>query len=333
MTRHFHKSAPAFTLVELLVVITILAVLMALLLPVFGTARDRANSTVCQNNLRQLYAIAATYVGDSNGALPAELPTQNIPTSGGLTNVDCYPIPYNVWMGHFRVYLAPVSGGYYGLTNTTLNPDGQIPFEIRTANNPPTANPTCHNIWYRDMGPIRNNPFFCPSTYGPYNANATNGIPPGAQWISAHATVGSVGHYGSTFSDYAMNAALEGTGSGGNPPICNMADTPSPAQTILLTESYFQNMIGRAYNYYGYPSGYCCNTCIYSPNGGTFFAPRHEKYNRVNVACVDGHIASPRYNPDAVPTSYDIAPDPWCPATALCGACNSVKYSLYIQPR
>ncbi|MCE9553480.1 MAG: DUF1559 domain-containing protein, partial [Planctomycetes bacterium] len=44
----------AFTLVELLVVITIIVILMALLLPTIGAVREQARSTQCKNNLRQI---------------------------------------------------------------------------------------------------------------------------------------------------------------------------------------------------------------------------------------------------------------------------------------
>jgi prepilin-type N-terminal cleavage/methylation domain-containing protein len=57
----------AFTLVELLVVVAIIAVLIALLLPVANRARSQALNQVCKNNLRQIGAGILMYVNDNRG--------------------------------------------------------------------------------------------------------------------------------------------------------------------------------------------------------------------------------------------------------------------------
>ena len=56
----------AFTLVELLVVIAVLAILASLLLPVFSSARRKTRQAHCLNNVRQLVLTSFVYVGDND---------------------------------------------------------------------------------------------------------------------------------------------------------------------------------------------------------------------------------------------------------------------------
>ena len=62
--------ACGFTLVELLVVISIIAVLAAMLLPTINLVRTAATTTKCVSNIRQLALGAVAFSGDNEGALP-----------------------------------------------------------------------------------------------------------------------------------------------------------------------------------------------------------------------------------------------------------------------
>jgi prepilin-type N-terminal cleavage/methylation domain-containing protein/prepilin-type processing-associated H-X9-DG protein len=62
-------SARAFTLVELLVVISIIALLVSVLLPALGSARGQARRTICMGNQRQLGIQQGVYTSDYNGCL------------------------------------------------------------------------------------------------------------------------------------------------------------------------------------------------------------------------------------------------------------------------
>jgi prepilin-type N-terminal cleavage/methylation domain-containing protein/prepilin-type processing-associated H-X9-DG protein len=60
----------AFTLVELLIVIAVIAILAAILLPTLERAKGRGQRIACANNLKQLQAGWHLYVGDNHGKMP-----------------------------------------------------------------------------------------------------------------------------------------------------------------------------------------------------------------------------------------------------------------------
>ena len=59
-----------FTLIELLVVIAIIAILAAILFPVFARAREKARQTACLSNLKQLGTAISMYASDNDGQMP-----------------------------------------------------------------------------------------------------------------------------------------------------------------------------------------------------------------------------------------------------------------------
>src|SRR5437868_6204128 len=59
-----------FTLIELLVVIAIIAILAAILFPVFAQAREKARQTSCLSNLKQLSHAMLMYAGDYDELFP-----------------------------------------------------------------------------------------------------------------------------------------------------------------------------------------------------------------------------------------------------------------------
>lgn len=87
-----------FTLIELLVVVAILAILAALLSPSLKVARDRARSTQCVNNLRQVYFAYLQYTQDYDGRIPKSH------ADYGMKNQY---LPYDVYCGQTRYVGAP----------------------------------------------------------------------------------------------------------------------------------------------------------------------------------------------------------------------------------
>jgi prepilin-type N-terminal cleavage/methylation domain-containing protein len=63
-------SRSGFTLIELLVVIAIIAILAAILFPVFAKAREKARQITCGSNLRNLGAATLMYTQDYDETFP-----------------------------------------------------------------------------------------------------------------------------------------------------------------------------------------------------------------------------------------------------------------------
>jgi prepilin-type N-terminal cleavage/methylation domain-containing protein/prepilin-type processing-associated H-X9-DG protein len=69
MSPRFLSRRLAFTLVELLVVIGIIALLLAILLPALNKAREAANKTKCMSNMKQVMTALMSYCNDNRGYL------------------------------------------------------------------------------------------------------------------------------------------------------------------------------------------------------------------------------------------------------------------------
>jgi len=112
----------AFTLIELLVVIAIIAILAAILFPVFAAAREKARQTSCASNMKQLGLGMIQYVQDYDEVL--------VPTSfnwGASGNWTTFIYPYIKSTG---VYNCPDDPGVSGQTPWTLSSTGYPSYQI-----------------------------------------------------------------------------------------------------------------------------------------------------------------------------------------------------------
>ena len=80
-----------FTLIELLVVIAIIAILAAILFPVFAQAREKARQTACLSNTKQIGTALMMYIQDYDSTYPLPL-FDNAPTPGRIYRFRRYAI-------------------------------------------------------------------------------------------------------------------------------------------------------------------------------------------------------------------------------------------------
>jgi prepilin-type N-terminal cleavage/methylation domain-containing protein len=151
----------AFTLVELLVVVAIVALLAAMLLPALSRAREYAYFTRCKSNQRQIAIGLLVYAGDNKGRLPEgynRCTGQNNWSkwrkTGGWT-----PLTYSGYAGkHFvvQMYSGPLKGGekWEGGTSNWLCgrprlPGKYLPLEVLWC---PVVKTRDWNYWVFDVG-------------------------------------------------------------------------------------------------------------------------------------------------------------------------------------
>ena len=94
-----------FTLIELLVVIAIIAVLAAILFPVFARAREKARQTTCSSNQRQIMVAVSMYAQDHNDTLMPNISTEAWSSRLTITPDICYcPTKGNAGSGNLTNY-------------------------------------------------------------------------------------------------------------------------------------------------------------------------------------------------------------------------------------
>ena len=129
------SSQIGFTLVELLVVISIIAVLMALLLSAVQNSRESARRTHCKNNMKQL-GIALHAYAETHSLLPPGVGGTSVSNGERLSGI-VFLVPYleqnALWK---RIKQAPFQGGPPNVVGFP-NPPADLPILLCPSNSLP----------------------------------------------------------------------------------------------------------------------------------------------------------------------------------------------------
>ena len=112
-----------FTLIELLVVIAIIAILAAILFPVFAQAREKARSISCLSNMKQIGTAAMMYVQDYDERFPSDAGVAR-PACAAALDGDWGK---DFWMFHFFPYIKQRAGNIQNKGASVYNcPSGSV---------------------------------------------------------------------------------------------------------------------------------------------------------------------------------------------------------------
>jgi prepilin-type N-terminal cleavage/methylation domain-containing protein len=121
---HSRRGYRGFTLIEMLVTISIIALLVALLMPVISNARNVAFKAKCGSNMRQLGVYVAMYEHDFRVIMPWFLTDPNFPSYSP-------PSYWHGWGGHHLLFMAGYMPGGYMLSGN--DSDSKV-VEMRSRN-------------------------------------------------------------------------------------------------------------------------------------------------------------------------------------------------------
>ncbi len=197
----------AFTLIELLVVIAIIAILAAILFPVFAQAKEAAKKTVCLSNLKELGLAFQLYGGDADDTFPT--PITNKGTAGNSVATPVIPPTWIVGDPNNTKEFKD-AGGIYPYVKQRNNAGAQNMFGCPNSTPKPTSTPVDYS-----KGPGQNyimNQYLQPNWGGLYhdtpNSGRTGYIKAADFWPSAGGGTGDYAPFSPSMSEAPSDVIL-----------------------------------------------------------------------------------------------------------------------------
>ena len=266
-----------FTLIELLVVVAIIAVLISILLPSLGKAREQARAVKCAANMRQWGIGVSLYAASYDGVLPAK------GDDGSSTNPVGYWNDSSLWFNAIPSQLNSGNLGYNDIqiSSQPINPSG-----------PPLPIGGMNSI------------FVCPDAS---MVQGVNGTPPDLTlngyfrqygWSTA-APQGTSGELRETFMCYVWDSKMAANTGLNNNTICWKLTQIQTSQQILIIEKRMRqdeldskdslNPLASIPQYNNYMKTLC-----QSKGDWNRFTTRHT--NGGNLVFIDGHVEKVLYH-------------------------------------
>ena len=217
------RTRNGFTLIELLVVIAIIAILAAILFPVFAQARAKARQISCLSNMRQLGTSTAMYVQDYDEQF--------------------YPHRFNCDAGATCNPLMTTNGGQFnGITGAAQKKIFWISL----------LQPYVKNYQV----------FVCPSNPSGWYGVSKDSNPCGGSDNNASVGCGGIGYGGQNsygHNDAWLSPAGAFNGAGGQPSSVALASVPRVASCVVLTDATYYGAVLDVANESGYTN---VNNCV-----------------------------------------------------------------------
>jgi len=305
------QTRKGFTLIELLVVIAIIAILAAILFPVFAQAREKARQTTCLSNLKQLGLASISYMEDNdemyyphrNKNVPNPYLTQYPTISGDAAKRIFWPEMIQPYVKSWGIFQCPDAPNAWTIANSD-GVDCGGPGNVTS-----TANYGCDGVGYGSENSYGHNDFWM----SPAVSNSTGASAPAppidaavsrpdstfmivdATYYGAGPDVTGESNFGTNYDGTPAYGAGAAVDINGNPLITDDLNYVN-AQGTPAYIHYWQNIGDSNFSWSAgsmvYPPG-TASTGGNPTAADTLVGKRHTE--QVDCLFVDGHVKSIPY--------------------------------------